>query len=375
MDGIASHCETLIKGLRDRGVSVVLFSGSVNWNQETVARHENLKALAVEWIQLNIPAGRLAYSFQAAGEIARGIRRHHLQVLHIHGLSALPLARGAVLKTRTPIVVTCHPSGTSSPGPGKLSRRLIRAAQPLLRRFVWPDRAIALSSELQNWFTSDVRMSPARVERIFSGVDSAYFRPPTVSEKSAALSSFQVGRDELVCCLVGRLEPVKRHDVLLAAVKSLVARGHSIRVLLAGSGELRGEVEKFVEENNLQQHVTFCGHRSDIRNIYWASDAIVLPSEREGFPIVIIEAMLCGVIPLRTPAAGAYDQIEPGKTGFVFPFGDSAQLADRLQTLMLDRPAKDRMSATAAVTAARRFDARTMVCRTHELYESALGNG
>ena len=68
------------------------------------------------------------------------------------------------------------------------------------------------------------------------------------------------------------------------------------------------------------------GYVEDMRFIYWASDVIVLPSRHKGFPLILrIEAMLCGIVPLRTPSAGTHDQITHSVDGYIFPFDDAAE--------------------------------------------------
>lgn len=102
----------------------------------------------------------------------------------------------------------------------------------------------------------------------------------------------------------------------------------------------------------------------DSQKVYWASDVLVLPSRKEGFPLVIVEAMLSGVVPIRTPAAGAYDQIEDGKTGFIIGFDDYKMLANRLDQLLSDDKFREKIAINAYNFAKENFTADIMVEKT-----------
>jgi glycosyltransferase involved in cell wall biosynthesis len=106
--------------------------------------------------------------------------------------------------------------------------------------------------------------------------------------------------------------------------------------------------------------------------VLWASDVCVLPSRQEGFAVVIIEAMLCGVVPIRTPAAGAAEQIDDGTSGFIVPFEDSAALAERLYTLLSDPDCRSRMSAATLEKGRTQFSEKVMVDRTIGVYNEVL---
>jgi glycosyltransferase involved in cell wall biosynthesis len=97
-----------------------------------------------------------------------------------------------------------------------------------------------------------------------------------------------------------------------------------------------------------------------------------LPSLNESFGIVVIEAMLCGIVPVRTPTGGALDQIEDGHTGFIVPLDDDKSLANRLEQLFQDSDLRLRMSRGALAVARERFTATVMIRHTLEVYEETL---
>ena len=125
-------------------------------------------------------------------------------------------------------------------------------------------------------------------------------------------------------------------------------------------------------ERGVAERMILLGH-SDTREVMWASDCGVLPSRKEGFGLVVVEGMACGVVQLRTPSAGARDTTIDGETGFVVPFDDPAAIADRLGELHADPALCARMAARSIEQARERFSAARMVADTLAVYEEAVG--
>jgi glycosyltransferase involved in cell wall biosynthesis len=182
----------------------------------------------------------------------------------------------------------------------------------------------------------------------------------------------------LICALVGRLSWNKGHDILIDAVRQLRTE-HSIttiRCLFSGSGHEEKQIKEYAfqsEEDQFCFH--FMGYTEDLRDIYWAADIFVLPSRKEGFALVVAEAMACGVVPIRTPAGGAEDQIEDGVNGFIFPFDDSETLVSQLKLLSNNPQLREHLAAQAYKTAQQKFTLEKMINDTIAVYEQASLKG
>jgi glycosyltransferase involved in cell wall biosynthesis len=85
--------------------------------------------------------------------------------------------------------------------------------------------------------------------------------------------------------------------------------------------------------------------------------------------------MLCGVVPIRTPAAGATEQIDDGVNGFITPFNDSKGLSDRLDALLNDTERRTTMSAATLEKAREKFSAKAMVDKTLAVYNEVIPVG
>ena len=181
-----------------------------------------------------------------------------------------------------------------------------------------------------------------------------------------------MGDGDFVVAMVASLEERKNHPLLLDAMATLPAGRRPVRAILAGSGWgdhvpnlLRG-----IESRGLNGTVLYLGQQT-AKTVYHASDALVLPSLHEGFGLVIIEAMLCGLVPIRTPGPGDVEQIKDGETGLIVPFGRPDVLAERLRRLADDDVWRQGMAAAALADARTRFSRQRMADDILTLYARA----
>jgi colanic acid/amylovoran biosynthesis glycosyltransferase len=135
----------------------------------------------------------------------------------------------------------------------------------------------------------------------------------------------------LVC--VGRLCEQKGQLLLVSAVAQLVRAGIAVELVLAGDGEMRGDIEALIAQHGLHQHVRITGWISSaqVRTEILGARAMVLPSFAEGLPVVVMEAMALRRPVLSTYVAGIPELVRPGETGWLFPAGDIDELAAALK--------------------------------------------
>jgi colanic acid/amylovoran biosynthesis glycosyltransferase len=138
----------------------------------------------------------------------------------------------------------------------------------------------------------------------------------------------------LVC--VGRLCEQKGQLLLLDAARRLAESGLVFELVLAGDGEMRGELEELVVRYKLDQIVRITGWISSeqVREEIMRARALVLPSFAEGLPVVIMEAMALRRPVISTYVGGIPELIEPGKHGWLIPAGDAEALAEAMQSCL-----------------------------------------
>lgn len=159
------------------------------------------------------------------------------------------------------------------------------------------------------------------------GVDLERFQPgaggPVDSETQAFLDTHHAA---LTVVFVGRLNPDKGIDTLLDALDRCLEAGTSIRLLVVGPDE-GGQAEAPNPRVAAVTHLA--GQRADVRPYLAAADVLCLPSRREGFPNVVLEAAAMGKPAVVSDATGCVDSVVAGETGLIFGVGDAESLSQK----------------------------------------------
>ncbi|MEZ9140492.1 MULTISPECIES: glycosyltransferase family 4 protein [unclassified Shewanella] len=123
---------------------------------------------------------------------------------------------------------------------------------------------------------------------------------------------------------IGRLCEQKGQLLLLEAFKDLVAVDPNVKLILAGDGDMRPQVESYISQFGLHEHVDITGWISsgEVKRLLTDSDAMILPSFAEGLPVAIMEAMAIGTPVLTTYIAGIPELLTTNENAILFPAGD-----------------------------------------------------
>ena len=374
-DGVASHCESLIRGLKAVGWRVVLITGQVNYDAGSEDSFQALKDLSEDWIVFEDMKPFLP-TWASIRRIKEIVNKYEISLFHAHGYSMLLLARILKIFTLLECVATFHLliQGDDSTLMKNVLRLKIRKYQIYLRAFT-PKAFIAISEEIERFLLLDLGFHKNKVRKILAGTDTKYFRLPSSEERQKAREKFGFEEKYLVCTLVGRLNWIKGHDVLIDAVRQIrkAVPEITLKCLFAGSGDQEKQIKEYAFASEDDSHCfLFAGYMNDMREVYWTSDIFVLPSRLEGCALVVAEAMCCGTVPIRTPAGGALDQIEEGKTGYIVPFDDAEALSKAIQKLV-KKDFRLQMGKQCAEYASSVFDRELMIEKTVELYCECSG--
>jgi len=367
---------TLGRGFRDRGIQmgVCAIGTGTPYGKEW---YES-EGIATYQVQSRIPKFRHVFSpanWRATRDAIRSLNavvdEFQPDVVHANsGLMAALFSLGSLTTRRSVPLVTCI-HGTM----GEKSKVALGGLASRLWPGLYGVRSIAISSEMTNYLANTVGIPRRRIRRVLNGVEDGSFRPPQPDERRVARERLGIPDDARVVCLIGQYVPRKGHALLVDALGALRRRGITALMLCAGKNQnddvYKDDLRRRGRELGVESQLLLFGHR-DAQDIYWASDIAALPSLSEGAPLVVPEAMLSGLVTIRTPTAGVADTTIDGETGFVVPFGDADALADRIQQVLEDPAARKRISLRAVEFALERFSARRMVDETLRVYEEAV---
>jgi glycosyltransferase involved in cell wall biosynthesis len=167
---------------------------------------------------------------------------------------------------------------------------------------------------------------------------------------------------------IGRLDPIKRIGDLLQAMTLLDPSTH---LHIFGEGAQRAGIEAIIHDFHLNDRVTLHGTIARPDEALSQIDVLVLPSQAEGFGLVLIEAMAAGVPVVATDVPGIRDVVRNGETGLLVPVASPAALAQAIKSMLNDSQLRDRLIANGREDVRRRFSWDIVLPRYQKLLEIA----
>lgn len=282
--------------------------------------------------------------------LLNGAMKHDLDIVHLH-LGSPPATLAAlryIKKRKKPFVVTHHLDPEWNYG--SIIRRVlvfIYAKYYVKKVLSRSDVAIALSEHFLNVskFLSDYR---TKIKIIPNGINLEDFDTPYT--KIEARTELGVSSDNRIILFVGALTERKGPQVLLRAMPIILRDAPDTRVVIVGSstGYLKS-LEKLAHELGIESNIEFTGFVDDTTKVmyYKSADVFVLPSFSEAFPIVILEASVCG-LPLVVSNLEVFKTIvRDGYTGVFTKTGDEKDLAEKIIHLLKNEDVRNMMGKNA----------------------------
>ena len=314
-----------------------------------------------------IPESRIGFA-QILREAVPFVRQQQVQLLHSHRYKENLLSHLLALRCPVPVTVrTQH--GMPEPFQGWQSLRQL-FHQQLDRwtgRFA-ADAIIGVSAEMEPQLR--LNYGSRKVFTIRNGIDTTQvFSRFSREEAKRSLGCTAAP----VIGIVGRLEPVKRLDIFLAMAKIVTSVVPGAQFVVAGDGALRQSLLASVRQSGLEGNVLFLGHREDIHDVLRALDVLVMCSDHEGLPMVLLEAMWLGVPVVGRAVGGIREVLENGRNGLTAPSAVPADFAVACLRLLGDRSLGESLCRSAAGDIQREFsmerNAEAILRLYRKLYE------
>jgi glycosyltransferase involved in cell wall biosynthesis len=239
----------------------------------------------------------------------------------------------------------------------------------ILRRM---PRVVAVSTDVRNELIRAGTPSPS-VRVLLNGIDPAAFRRDAL-RRVRMRSELGVGADVKLIGAVGRLEPQKRFDLLLEAFAAVHDDWRATRLVIAGDGSLRDDLEDQARRLGIVDACRFLGHRFDVADLQDAFDVFVQSSDYEGTPNAVLEAMAMETPVVATDAGGTGELAEPGVHALIVPAGDVARLAVALRNVLADPASAWRRAVAARARVERDLSFAGRTRRLEEIYEELMAD-
>ncbi len=211
-----------------------------------------------------------------------------------------------------------------------------------------------------------------QVVYIPNGIDRRRVIPAVRAEVKR--KELDIPAEALVIGTVCRLTPIKGIEYLLTAVSQLAKERElgEIRVLIAGDGPLRSELEDLATALDIGHKTLFLGMRADVYDLMSLFDIYVLPSLHEGIPMALLEAMTLGCPVVASRVGGIPEMINDGIEGRLVPPQDVPALREAIRELLLSNTLRKEMGQAAQKRISQDYDGQRMAGRVRELYWSIV---
>jgi glycosyltransferase involved in cell wall biosynthesis len=307
---------------------------------------------------------KLGWMIRALGIFLFFLIAKRVKLVHIHGSKNASFYRKlffiALAKVwKKKVIFHCHS--------GKFDQFYLNgpAWQKSLIRWVLSvsDRIVVLSPQWIAFFSELAPMSKLTI--LENAVSLDYYQSKGLDISRTA---------EPTLLFAGLLTENKGIFDLLSILPELIAQIPSARLLLAGSGDVK-RIAAAVKEYDLEEAVTLAGWVAPetLLSFYHQAHLFVLPSYYEGLPMVMLEAMACGLPIVSTKVGGIPELIEEGENGYLIHPGDRKALLQALMILLPNHPLREAMGRNNIRKIREKYDLPMYIQKLKSLYLEVLG--
>lgn len=297
-----------------------------------------------------VPRPRSGHDWRSLRAHIAAVRRISPDILHVNLASPwscqYAVAAGALLR-RTHVVAVYQLAVPP------ISERQRRAKQLTARGI---DRHVGVGERTSRRVEALVGLPNGSVRTIHNGVPDEPHRP-----RPRPLSGPLIGA-------VGRLEQQKGFDILVRALSKI----ESASLVLVGDGSEREALHELAGDVGVADRVVWAGWSDNARSHFGSFDVFALPSRFEGFPLVMLEALLARSAVVAAEVGDVADAIRDGETGLLVPSEDSDALSDAIRRLLADEDLRRRLGEQGRRLVLERFTATHMSRAFESLYDELL---
>ena len=288
---------------------------------------ENLRKEGIEVIRMEVKSKHDPKHLTLLKEI---IKEKGINIIHAHvwNPASCRYSYFAAKALKIPLITTEH-------DPFKLS-----TVKRLFKKSVLPNVAkiIAISTDNKAVLSELYPKEKDKIQVIHNGIDITWWQSQLLrftedDRKRIKKNIFFAKEDTFIITCVAELHERKGQKYLIAAISKVAEKYPNIKLVLVGEGPALEDLKKFVKNRKLEAHVTFTGRLNDIPQILKSSNIFALPSRREGFGLVNLEAMLTP-LPVVASRIGGIPDVVTEQTGILVQPENDDELAKAILILI-----------------------------------------
>lgn len=330
-----------------------------------------------------IPELQRAVSFKsdvaAYNRIKEIIREFKPDIVHTHASKAGAVGRLAAIHCKVPVIVHTFHGHVFHSYFGKGKTFFFKSVERYLAQ---RSDAIITISDLQKKELTEVFniTDPRKTHVIPLGFDLDRFTKNTEQKRKEFRENYKVRNDELAIGIIGRLAPIKNHELFIDAIDFVKNKTNKkIRAFIIGGGETQQQLEDYLKNKNLaytkvaDSPSLFC-FTNWIKNVDWALaglDIVALTSKNEGTPVSLIEAQAAGKLIVATKVGGTADVV-CADSGFLTNPDNPQEYKEKLLEAVTDFDKLQLKVANNRETVLQKFSYTRLVNDVELLYKNLL---
>ncbi|TET09998.1 MAG: N-acetyl-alpha-D-glucosaminyl L-malate synthase BshA [Candidatus Thorarchaeota archaeon] len=315
------------------------------------------------------------YAMALASKIIKSTKEAKLDLIHSH--YAIPHAMAAYMAREivgVPYVVTLHGSDVHTLG-------LDPAYKPVVKHTVENANGVTAVSEFLKKKAHEELGIEREIHVIPNFIDIQRFKHLNgirlfVESGCVGLrtddNSEELNPEEKILLHASNFRKVKRVVELVEIMRIVVDHFPEVRLIIAGDGPTRIEVERKIEALDLCNNIHLLGIKSNMQEIMCSADMLLLNSTLEGMPLVLLEAMSCSLPVVTTPAGGIPELVRPGKDGAVTKGFEQEEFAHTIIELIENDTKRKSLGKAGRKRVEESFSAKKIVTKYEKVFEEAV---
>lgn len=316
-------------------------------------------------------------------KIKKIIRDFKPDIVHTHAAKPGAVGRLAAIHSKVPVVVHTYHGHVFHSYFNKIKTTFFLNIERYMARKT--DALIAISPQQKKELTINFKIAnPDKFHIIPLGFDLKKFQENYHTKRKQFRHEFHLNDDELAIGIIGRLVPVKNHDLFIQAVAYVLKNtSKKIKAFIIGDGESREHIEAkakslqvnyvaFGEAVNMRSPLIFTSWRSDVDIVNAGLDIICLTSFNEGTPVSLIEAQAAGNPIVSTRVGGIEDIVIENQTALLAETSDEQEYCNKLLQMVENDELRKKMSTRGANWIYEKFNVQRLAEDFRKLYHKLL---
>jgi glycosyltransferase involved in cell wall biosynthesis len=298
-------------------------------------------------------------------QLKKIIKEEKPDILHAHiwnpasGRYAYLVAKS----TKIPLIITEHDPFKLTPLKDFFKRKALK----------YVSKIVAISNNNKKLLSQLYPEHKEKITVVHNGLDITWWQSQLLRFTDEDLRHikediFHCKENTLIVTTVAELNDRKGIKYLIKAVPEVAKKYPNVKFIIIGDGPNKSDYEHLIKKLDLENHVHLTGRQKEIPKLLKSSNIFLLPSIREGFGMVNLEAMITPLPIIATRAGGIPEVVEDGKTGILVNPGSSEELIKALEKLIPDVKLREKLSLAGHERVIQKFDARQMAVAYEKIY-------